>query len=181
DDIILSIYPKKLTVSEVRELLTKTDDSSRELLANLILHRLKDRYITPLEKVPRKFRSGFLTMAAACLMIETFQCFKEGKRDTIGVGKAVFNRFFDCYATEFAGIDGEDFYEKIRCGILHQAQTHGRFRIRRRGAIFDSVEKSINATKFLKTLKTIVEDYVNDLRGQSVNAGPWRNARLKIE
>lgn len=183
DDIILSRYPRKLTVSEVGQLIAKTDDHSRQLLADLILHRLKDRYITPLEKVPIKFRSGFLTMAAACLMIETFQCFREGKRDTKGrgVGKAAFKRFFHSYAANFAGIDGEEFYEKIRCGILHQAQTHGRFRILRRGAIFDSGQKSINATAFLKTLKAIVEDYVGDLRVEDMHADCWRNALQKIK
>jgi hypothetical protein len=162
------------------------DDTAKEYLADLILHRLRDRYVTPLEHVPIKptdFRSGFLMMAASCLMIETFQCFKEGKRDTKGKGKgkAAFKKFFSDYSSEFSGIDGEVFYDKIRCGILHQAQTHGRYRILRRGAIFDSAKKSINATAFLKTLKTIVEDYVSDLRVQDMNADPWMNALLKIE
>jgi hypothetical protein len=108
DDIVLSRYPRKLTVKHVRQLLTKTDDDSRQFLADLILHRLKDRYITPLEKVPIKFRSGFLTMAAACLLIETFQCFKEGERGTRGNGKgeAAFKRFFLAHAAKFPGIDG---------------------------------------------------------------------------
>jgi hypothetical protein len=183
NDIILSVYPKKLTVNDVRRLLAETNDRSRQLLADLILHRLKDRYITPLEKVPVKFRSGFLTMAAACLMIETFQCFREGKRDTLGkgVGRATFKRFFDSHAAKFGGIDGEEFYEKIRCGILHQAQTYGRFRILRKGSIFDVAEKSINATLFLKTLRSIVEDYVGDLRVQDMHAVCWKNALQKIE
>jgi hypothetical protein len=181
-DVILGVYPKPLKVSEVRQLLTKTDDHTRQLLADLILHRLKDRYITPLEKVPVRFRNGFLMMAAACLMIETFQCFREGGRDTQGkgVGKATFKRFFDYYATEFGGIDGEEFYTKIRCGILHQAQTHGSYRILRKGSIFDSAEKSINATAFLEALKIIVEDYVRDLRVQDMRASSWTNALLKI-
>jgi hypothetical protein len=183
DDIILSRYPKKLTLGDVRQLLGKRDDPSRQLLADLILHRLKDRYITPLEKVPTKFRSGFLTMAAACLMIETFQCFRDGEKDTKrkGKGVAAFKNFFRDYAREFRGIDGEEFYYKIRCGILHQAQTHGRFRILRTGAIFDSTQKLLNATLFLKTLKTIVEDYVNELRVREMQAECWANALQKIE
>ena len=117
------------------------------------------------------------------MMIETFQCFREGRRDTKGKGKgnAAFKKFFSDYSSEFSRIDGEEFYEKIRCGVLHQAQTHGRYRILRGGAIFDSAEKSINATAFLKTLKTIVEDYVSDLRVQDMNADPWTNALRKIE
>ena len=185
-DITLCLQPRKLKVSDVRKLLVQKDDTAKEFLADLILHRLRDRYVTPLEHVPATpidFKSGFLMMAASCLMIETFQCFKEGKRDTKGKGKgkAAFKRFFSAYSAKFPGIDGEEFYEKIRCGILHQAQTHGRFRILRGGAIFDTVEKSINATAFLKALKTIVEDYVDDLRIQHMNADSWINALRKIE
>jgi hypothetical protein len=183
DDIILSLYPRRLTVGQVRQCLTRTDNDTRQILADLILHRLRDRYVTPLEKVPLEFRSGFLMMAASCLMIETFQCFREGERDTKGngVGRAAFKRFFDRYSAEFAGIDGAEFYVKIRCGILHQAQTQGRFRILRKGAIFDSTKKSINATAFLKTLRIIVEEYVGDLRGKEMHDESWTKALRKIE
>jgi len=185
-DITLCLRPRRLKVSDVRKLLVQKDDTAKEYLADLILHRLRDRYVTPLENVLKKpidFRSGFLMMGAASLMIETFQCFREGKRDTLGrgVGRAAFKRFFDNYAAKFRGIDGEEFYEKIRCGILHQAQTHGRFRILLRGPIFDSAEKSINASLFLSTLKNIVEGYVNDLRVQDIHAACWTNALRKIE
>jgi hypothetical protein len=186
EDIILSRHPRRLTVGDVRKLLVQKDDNSREVLAELILHRLRDRYITPLEHIPNKprdFRSGFLTMAACCLMIETFECFREGKRDTIGKGRgqAAFEKFFSDYSTKFSGIKGKEFYTKIRCGILHQAQTQGRFLILRRGPIFDSAKKSINATKFLRTLKRIVEDYSDDLRVQGMYAVCWTNALRKIE
>lgn len=185
EGITLCWRPRKLTVAQARKLLAQKDEITKEHLADLILHRLRDRYVTPLINVPKKpvdYRSGFLMMAAASFMIETFQCFKEGKRDTLGrgVAKAVFKRFFDCYSAQFAGIDGEQFYDKVRCGILHQAQTKGRIRILLRGKIYDSAEQSINASLFLGTLKTIVEDYVSGLRVQDINEGNWPNALLKI-
>jgi hypothetical protein len=121
-------------------------------------------------------------MAASCLMIETFQCFKEGKRDTTGYGngRAAFKRFFLEHAGKFSGIDGEEFYNKIRCGILHQAQTKGRFRILRKGAVFDNAAESMNATLFLKHLKAVVEDYVSDLRVQDMHSQTWSKALQKI-
>jgi hypothetical protein len=185
EEITLCSRPRKLTVGQVRKLLAQNDEIAKVYLADLILHRLRDRYVTPLENVPIRpvdFRSGFLMMAAASLMIETFQCFKEGERDTLGrgVGKAAFKRFFDYYSAQFAGIDGEEFYDKVRCGILHQAQTKGRIRILLRGQIYERAEQSINASLFLSTLKTIVEDYVSDLCVQNINAGNWPNALLKI-
>jgi hypothetical protein len=185
-DINLSLYPRTLTVRRVRQFLAKPDADARKELADLILHRLRDRYITPLEHVEHNdqtdYRSGFLMMAAACLMIETFQCFREGKKDTTGwgEGKKAFKKFFSDYNARFPGIDGEEFYKKIRNGILHQAQTHGRFQIWRYGKLFDSTEKRINATEFLEILKKIVEDYVDDLRVQDMDSEAWEKALLKI-
>jgi hypothetical protein len=120
-------------------------------------------------------------MAASCLLIETFQCFRDGKKDTKGKGKATFNKFFSDYSVKFPEIDGVEFYNKVRCGILHQAQTHGRFRILRKGAVFDEAKKSINASTFLKNLKSIVEGYVTELRASDMNDDIWVNALRKIE
>jgi hypothetical protein len=184
-NITLCRKSRKLKVCDVRKLLAQNDNTAKQYLADLILHRLRDRYVTPLDNVQKKpvdFRSGFLMMAAASLMIETFQCFKEGERDTLGKGKgrATFIRFFSENAGKFPDIDGKEFYDKIRCGILHQAQTKGRIRILLSGKIYDSAEESINASLFLSVLKTIVEDYVIDLRVQDINAGYWPNALRKI-
>jgi hypothetical protein len=183
EDIILCNQPRKLKVSDVRKLLLQKDDTAREYLADLILHRLRGRFITPLENVFAGFESGFLMMAASCLMIETFQCFKNGEKDTRGKkkGEKAFVSFFQAYSAEFPGIDGLEFYHKIRCGILHQAQTHGHFRILlERGAIFDEQKKTINASAFLKKLKTIVESYVKDLRSKDLNDDLWVKAINKI-
>lgn len=180
-DIIICNYPCELTVGDVRKLLVQKDEIARKLLAGLILHRLRNRYATPLEYIPRDFKSGFLIMAAACLMIEAFQSFKDGKKSTRNESQAAFKRFFQCYSDEFCGLDGKVFYEKIRCGILHQAQTEGCYRILRKGSIFDHAEKTINATEFLRTLKGIVEKYVDDLRAQDMDSDSWRNPLLKIK
>ena len=72
EDVILCWRPRKLKVGYVRKLLAQKDEIAKEYLADLILHRLRDRYVTPLENGPKwpvDFRSGFLMMAAASLMI----------------------------------------------------------------------------------------------------------------
>ena len=53
-------------------------------------------------------------MAAASLMIETFQWFKEGKKDTKqrGMGETAFVNFFKEHKREFPGINGSEFYKK---------------------------------------------------------------------
>jgi hypothetical protein len=182
-DILLCNYPRKLTVGQVRKLLLQKDKTSRRLLADFVLHRLQDRYITPLEKIPREFQSGFLMMAASCLMIETIQCFREGKKDTKqrGMGRAAFESFFKDYQAAFPGIDGKSFYENYRCGILHQAQTQGGFRVLRRGSIYDGADKSIHATRFLKKLKKVVREYASELRTQELDSDTWIKALKKID
>lgn len=181
--ILLCQHPHKLTIDDVENLITRKDDTAKAVLADFIRHRLIDRYVTPLEHVPTDYRSGFLTMAASCLMIETFQCFRDGIENTRGKGKgkAAFKRFFSTYQAKFLGINGEEFYDKIRCGILHQAQTQGHYRIVQTGPIFDAPDKAINATTFLENLKAVVEDYVHNLRVRGMDEPPWANAIQKIE
>lgn len=115
-------------------------------------------------------------------MIEAFQCYKEGKKDTKGKGQgqAAFDSFFNDYASDFPGVNSKEFYENIRCGILHQAQTQGRYRILRKGAIFDRVDMSINASVFLRMLKRIVENYVDGLHVAEMDSEMWSNALKKI-
>ena len=95
--------------------------------------------------------------------------------------ETAFVNFFKEYNREFPGINDSEFYKNIRCGILHQAQTQGGFRIIRTGPIFDSVGKSINATLFLRSLKQVVVRYVDDLRLQQMNLDAWTKALRKVK
>lgn len=183
-DIVLSQYPRPLTIGDVEQLLNEQTGEARDTLAEVILHRLRGRYITPLENISPKYRSGFLIMASCCLLIETFQCFKQGKEDTTGrgEGKAAFVRFFQDHPASFPYIGGSDFYLNVRCGILHQAQTKGCFRIvRKKGAVlFDAATKTINADAFLLSVRSVVEDYVSNLKATEMNHGDWPNALKKL-
>lgn len=179
NDFILSRYPIEVRVSYVRAWLAQNDAVSKSNLIRLIYHRLHQRYLQPLQHVPKEHKSGFLMMATACLMIETLQSFYEGYRDTDGKGKAAFKDFFEREKDLFPGFADKDlnFYKNIRCGILHQAETTGCFRILREGPLLDMSRRVINANEFLRALEACLDRYIHSLHH---SAERWDKAKLKI-
>lgn len=47
------------------------------------------------------------------------------------------------------GKNSDWFFTDIRCGILHQAETRGGWKIQRKGTLLDDHNKTMNATVFL--------------------------------
>jgi hypothetical protein len=183
NDFTLSTFPVKVTVGNLRSWIALDDDASKKSITDFIYHRLNHRYIEPLLQVPKEHKSGFLMMASACLMIETLQAFYSGQMETAwGDGKKSFGEFFKREKEFFPGFaaDKDNFYTNIRCGILHQAETKGGYRILRDGLLFDAKEKIINANKFLKALERCLDHYVNNLRASKRNSGLWMNAIKKV-
>lgn len=145
---------------------------------DFIRQRLSERYLDPLKALDRhqdtKIRkNGFTTMAVSCLLIETLASFWRGwestelYRDTAGrtvPGKShrAFKLFFRTQP-RFLNFRGTKFYKHVRCGILHQGETTGGWKIARTGPLFDGKNR-INATRFHNQLGLAIEDYVRLLR-----------------
>lgn len=167
----------------MRVLTLSQTTEAKDHTINFIEHRLDYRYLEPLRHVPCDRKSGFLIMAAGCLMIEALQCFYEGIQATDrGDGGPMFKRFFDRNLEFFPGFSDNsiDFYGNIRCGILHQAQTQGAFRIWQHGPILDIEERTINASEFILALEATIKKYVPELRGSTPTCPVWLNAIEKI-
>lgn len=180
DDTILCWKPR-FTLSKLDALLRVENADSDEEIIEFIYHRLNGRFIVPLEKVKRTHRSGFLIMAAACLMIETLECFHKGRKETPRYkGNETFVGFFKRYSDLFPGFSGDNvkFYKNIRCGILHQAETVGGYRILMSGRLLDIPKKSIHSLLFLSALKRALDRYVSTLRS---NPSLMKNARKKVK
>jgi hypothetical protein len=183
DGFILSNYPRKVTVGSLKELLTRDDQEAKIEIIDFIFHRLNHRYLVPLLHVPREYKSGFLMMASACLMIETMQSFYEGKKETKrGDNRSAFKRFFERHTDLFPGIadDADNFYRNIRCGILHQAETRGGYRILRQGPLFSAGARTINANAFLRALAKSLKRYADDLHESQSDSALWKNAQRKV-
>jgi hypothetical protein len=152
---------------------------------------------------------GFAIMALCCLLVETLECYRKGlpsshARELDGLEKSstnkdappdyklvgpfrvrsesVFVDFFDDsqHNKYFPRVDGKDFYLKVRCGLLHQAQTKDNWRVVRAGKFWDSVEKSINRDEFSARLRECFDGYLKELGEGAWDGDVWKAARKKV-
>ncbi len=170
---------RQVSVRQLRNWLAVRDDSAKQKTIELIEHRFTNRYVKHLHLID----SGFLKMAISCLTIETLESFKQGRKDTNGKSRKMFNDFFEtekiCFPG-FAGISG-DFYENVRCGILHQAETTNGWRIVKSGPLLNETGKVINAKKFVEALDNSIRNYVAQLNAEDWNTPIWKHALMKLE
>jgi hypothetical protein len=71
-------------------------------------------------------------------------------------------------------------YTNVRCGILHQAETRGGWKILRQGPLFDQPTRTINATAFHEGLRQILHDYCEGLKAAPWNSPEWENVRTRM-
>jgi hypothetical protein len=129
-------------------------------LARFVCERFDERYFNPVEN--SKSKHGFATLAVACLVIEALESFYQGREDTRGESEKMFRDFFKRDAPlKVLGTGGDWFYRDIRCGILHQAETRGGWRVLRHGPLLDTGARIINATKLLRELRRAVRTYAD--------------------
>lgn len=167
-----------VTVSKYRE-LEKAENQVE--IARFIKKRFTERYINSLT-VDCKLKSGFTIMAVACLMIEALESYYQGWENTEGKSKKAFCSFFERWSSfqDFRP-NSAGFYENIRCGILHQAEVTGGWRIWRKGPLIDDKQKTINATEFLDKLQLVIDQYCKQLETEQWNSEIWQAFRKKME
>jgi len=177
DDVALTV---SVTVSQYRQLVLLQDRSS---LARFVEERFFERYISPIRPL-QGAKHGFCTMAISCLMIEALESFHQAWPDTHGKSKCAFRSFFR--RCEESGHSlrvfhplADDFYRNVRCGLLHQAETTGGWRIRRKGSLLNS--KTINATRFHNALSAYLLDYRRRIEQASWDDATWLNFRIKMD
>ena len=159
-----------------------------EEACKIFYDRLYSRFLKPIEMIENYNFSGFTIMALDCLLIETYQQFYEGKNETpYRESKKYFKQFFnntnfkEDFKEEMVGM----FYDHVRCGILHQAETKSNTKIR----ITDNLPVVkytknkdgiiINREKFHKKLVAIIKSYIEDLKNPT-NENLRKNFRKKM-
>ena len=112
---------------------------------DIVRNRFKERYFAPIDEMIKherkeiRTRVGFIIMSVDCLLIETLNQFFFGIEDTnakyylsnpdnnFKYNSQAFRDFFNysSYFPLFKSSNGlsKIFYDEIRCGLLHQAQT----------------------------------------------------------
>jgi hypothetical protein len=172
-----------MTVGGLLDFIDNSDEESRTRIAGFIGHRLEGRYIRPQLHVSPGYRSGFSMMASACLLIEALQSFYEGADKTPAKwGSRYFANFFQRERVVFPCVENkkDDFYIHVRCGILHQAETTGGYRVLLKGPLFDPAGSAYNAEVFLSTLQCSVRNYVAALRTSTKSSAIWKSAVNKL-
>lgn len=163
----------------VARYLCLQDAQDRNAIANFLVERFTERYLDPVQAPPAK-KNGFTIMAVSCLMVESLESFRRGWKDTHRKSEQAFSSFFSHWP-QFADFHpvSADFYRHVRCGILHQAETTGGWRIVRTGPIRNNT--IINATKFSASLRQVVDEYAYSLRTESWESETWRAFRKKMD
>ncbi len=178
NQIVLCNYPKdnEVTIKKYNELI---ENENKIELTEFVYNRLYSRYIRPFKYIKKEYKNGFSMMASYCLLIETLQSFKNGWGDTKEKSKEAFRQFFE-NNDKFDSLNnrGEEFYYKIRCGILHQGETTGGWKIRRDGELVEN--KTINATKFGMKLEETLKEYREELKKSDWDSEILDNFRVKM-
>jgi hypothetical protein len=175
DETLLS---SSVTVAQYRQFEM---DQNRDKIADFIVERFTERYITPLRD-GRHRKHGFCTMAICCLMIEALESFWRGWPHSRGRSEFAFCSFFDRNSnlSVFRGY-ASDFYQHVRCGILHQAETINGWRVRRDGPLLNLATKTINATEFHNKMENCLLVYTDRLKASDWDSEIWKNLRKKMK
>jgi hypothetical protein len=162
----------------VERYLSLEQAKDRDAIVAVIVDRFEQRYLDPVSRDCTK-KHGFTMMAVSCLMIEALESFWEGWSDSSGRSEAAFRGFFSRWPLfqDFTSVSGA-FYKHVRCGILHQAETTGGWRVVRAGPLLR--ERTVNAAKFLAALRATLHVYANSLRTEEWESDRWSAARKKM-
>ena len=152
--------------------------------------RIRGRFLEIIDRVKGEEFAGFAVMALDCLLIETLQQFREGrKRTPRNKSRRYFvdflrqTSFKDYFTTEDMA---KVFYDQIRCGILHQAETKGSSRLLIRAGVplvdwtEDGTGLTVNRSLFHEQLVEVFAKYLSSLRDAS-DSELRKNFRKKMD
>ena len=179
-------------------------------LVCFLRERHTERFFEPIHRLTSASGNeqgfGFAIMALCCLLVETIQCYREGlpssnetelerlrnydnvppkyqiTEDDLKIkGKEIFRRFFTDYQSYFPCANGIDFYNHIRNGLLHQAQTKGGWTINiERSKLWDVEQQSVDRDLFSYQLENCFGKYLSDLSVKPFEQPEWSRAAKKV-
>jgi hypothetical protein len=171
-------FRKGTTIGKLKELLAHHDTKA---LAEEIYQRFMERFLIPLKSVPSSHAHGFFTIANCCLLIEAIERYRRGMKDERrGEKEDLYASFFKNYPQfKISQEQAKDLYHTLRSGVLHLGETKG-WLIHRKGPIIDFKDKTINATRFRKTLEGSLRDYRDKLKRRNWDSRDWKNVANRL-
>ena len=146
--------------------------------------RIRLRYLEPIRVLQDNDTmqgEGFLIVAIHCTLIEFLESTMQGKNyryvprgqkpgpSEYSKSRRVFVDFLSKrqpFAKAFDEPLAQDFYENVRCGLLHEARTKNRWRIKKKdptGAIVDANQRILFRDNFHDALLRFIEWYKGSL------------------
>ncbi len=158
-------------------------ERSKGKIAEFFRERLRERYIEPVLALRADKKNGFSIMALSCLLIETYETFRQGWPSSDNKSGLAFRHFFDREGLfqEFKPY-AKQFHKNVRCGILHQGETTGGWQITRQNGkpLFDAGTHTVHATKFHALMATVINKYRDDLNANALTAEVWKRFTIKM-
>ena len=108
------------------DLQSESSNSDWIRAVDIFNDRIDGRFIAPINTLRNSANvNGFVIMAINCLLIDTFYQFENGLDENAKNNKENYSKFLhEIFPTLFPSKrKAEKFYTRIRCGILHSAQT----------------------------------------------------------
>jgi hypothetical protein len=157
--------------------------SGKEKIAEFFRERMRERYIEPILALEADEKNGFSIMALSCLMIETYETFRQGWRSSDGKSKEAFVRFFERedLFRDFKSY-AEEFWKNVRCGILHQGETTRGWQITRKIAepLFEAATLTVHATRFHTLMAKAIDNYRDELKAKPLTDEIWTHFMTKM-
>ncbi len=150
----------------------------------IFINRMEPRYLVPIRLMMkedakiiniRERKFGFAITALICLLIETLHCFRNGIIDNRGQASHTFEVFLTTsksFSNHFDNTTARVFYDHIRNGILHQAETKEGSRIRDIGPVIRKLSNgiAINRSLLFELLEEEFHYYVDEISDPSNTA-----------
>ena len=158
-------------------------ETGKGKIAEFFRERMRERYIEPVIALDADKKNGFAIMALSCLLVETYETFRQGWRSSDGKSREAFGHFFnrEDLFHDFSG-HAEEFWKNVRCGILHQGETKGGWQITRAKSkpLFDAGTRTVHATKFHARMAEVIDKYRGDLSANPLTSEIWKHFTKKM-
>lgn len=190
-----------LTISNWLELsnnLKCDSDDDWSLAFQYFEERIITRYINPIKSIldiGDNLGEGFAVVNLQCSLIETIESFINGcnseynrkirktqwKKDTniiFNSNKEIFKSFFDKrkpFVDYDKKIDGVEFYQDVRCGLLHETQTKNNWKIKcdssKSALAYDEVKNGDKVEKIIyrENLQLALEELILNYKKAIIN------------
>jgi hypothetical protein len=158
--------------SAIRTRLNANDPAAWCEAVTLLRGRIGDRYLKHAGELLNHQYSGFAILAIDCAIVEALEQFRKGvPRTPHRKSDEFFRDFFltTQFKQFFTAETSQLFYETVRCGILHQAESNADTLVKKSTAAFVVKKTSsgkgivINAKRFHEILEAVFEDYITKL------------------